>query len=84
MLTPIVIELINNDVAPAIPTCSFPDGSTTGPGLTDGAADDEEDETKAPADPWAVIRKALEESFATLDLPDSMNVEDLIDASLAD
>ena len=91
VLSPIVIQLLNNDVVPAIPTCVFPGQTTPADfGLTDGQvivgeADDAPVGLANPEllpDPADVLRQVLEASIADMDLPESVSSAELIDKAM--
>ena len=86
VLTPIVIELINNDIAPAIPVCHYPDGSTPAADGSLAADADEEvaEEERVLPDSWDVVRRAMEVALGELDLPEGMNADDLINEALSE
>ena len=63
--TPVIIQLLNNDVLPAIPRCTFPEGQSGADyGLAEGSFEDggttitEALENNMP-DPVEVARKAI-------------------------
>ena len=76
LVSPIVIQLLNNDVVPAMPTCTWP-----GVG---GTATVEETDNGIQILPKTdeVIHEVLEQVLDELDLPDSVDKEQLIEDSM--
>ena len=86
--TPVIVQLLNNDVMPAIPTCTFPKGQ--GPddyGLAEGSFIDG-GETVTPAlennmpDPVEVARKAILLALEGTSLPPEIDIDSIIDEAL--
>ena len=97
VLTPIVIQLLNNDVVPAIPTCTFPEGTSAAdfglsangsPSLPSGTPSLPTDTSDSPApvthlpDPKAIIRGVLEASLHKFKIPEAIDSSQLIDAAI--
>lgn len=90
VLSPIVIQLLNNDVVPAIPTCVFPGQTTPADfGLTDGQVIVGEDEgsSDTPAmgnlpNPKDVLKGVLQAAIADMDLPESVSSDELINKAM--
>lgn len=60
VLTPIVIQLINNDIVPALPTCTFPEGTSAADWGVDANGQEASGKKEVHADTDAVLRGVLE------------------------
>lgn len=88
MATPVIIQLLNNDVMPVIPTCTFPEGQSADEyGLAEGSFIDggvtvaEDMENNMP-DPIEVARQAILLALEDSALPDSIDIDSVIDEAL--
>lgn len=89
VLTPIIIQFINNDVMPAIPTCTFPKGRTGEDyGLAEGswiqgegASDDGGFKGEIP-DPMELAREVMKLAMEDTKVPDGVDIDALIDDAL--
>ena len=86
--TPVIIQLLNNDVMPAIPTCTFPQGQSPDDyGLAEGSFIDG-GVTVSPAlennmpDPVEVARQAILLAMENTSLPDEIDINSIIDEAL--
>lgn len=110
VVSPMVIQLTNNDISPALPTCRFPHGETRKQmaeelGVPVESLDDEEmlriaEEKKrskaahrgkhgndgmgdlGATDSEFLLREMLQNEMAGVDLPEGIDVRDLIDATV--
>ena len=83
VVTPMVIQLTNDDLGPAMPVCTFPGGVTP----EEAGVDVKDLDLKhkmgfGHADPEAVIRQLLEEEMAGMDLPEGIDIRDLTNAAI--
>lgn len=86
--TPVIVQLLNNDVMPAIPTCTFPQGQSpddyglaTGSFIDGGVTVSPSLENNMP-DPVEVARKAIKLAMEGSDLPDEIDIDSIIDEAL--
>jgi hypothetical protein len=84
VITPVVIQLMNNDIVPAIPVCTWPDGTEAEDwGInTDGTLGEKAEPQTVMPDSSDVIEEVLQEVLDTLDLPDEIDQDKLIQDSL--
>ena len=94
VVSPMVIQLTNNDLSPALPVCHFPNGETDAEAAKAlGVSTDELDaalDLKGNAkmkvlnksNPEYAIREMLQAELAGVDLPEGIDVRDLIDATV--
>lgn len=75
---------MNDDIVPAIPTCTWPEGTTAGDwGInSDGTLGEQAEAKKVMPDTNEVLTEVLENVMAGLDLPDSIDQAQLIEDSL--
>lgn len=89
VVTPIIIQFINNDVMPAIPTCTFPKGQSADDyGLADGSFIDGGEAAGASAlnvapDAMDILRETMKLSMEDWTLPEGVDGDALIEESLA-
>ena len=88
MATPVIIQLLNNDVMPVIPTCTFPEGqSAEDYGLAEGSFIDggvlvpEQTSSNMP-DPVEVAREAILIALQDTPLPENIDINSVIDEAL--
>lgn len=84
VITPIVIQLMNDDIVPAIPTCTWPEGTTAGDwGInSDGTLGEQSGPKKVMPDTDEVLTEVLQNVLEGLNLPDSVDQDQLIADSL--
>ena len=84
VITPVVIQLMNNDIVPAIPVCTWPDGTEAEDwGINaDGTLGEKAEPQTVMPDSSDVIEEVLHEVLDTLDLPDEIDQDKLIQDSL--
>ena len=84
VITPIVIQLMNDDIVPAIPTCTWPEGTTAGDwGInSDGTLGEQSGPKKVMPDTDEVLTEVLQNVLEGLNLPDSVDQDKLIADSL--
>lgn len=82
VLTPIVIQLINNDIVPALPTCTFPEGTSASDWGVDNNGQAASNEKEVHADTETVLRGVLETAMAGMTLPEGADIDSLIDAAI--
>ena len=71
IIEPVVIQLINNDIAPSIPTCTLPGQQGSAAAVV-----------KEEIDVESTFRATIEQAFANIDMPEGIDFEDLIDDSI--
>lgn len=74
VIEPVVIQLINDDVAPAIPTCTLP-GQQGSASLADEGNSDSIDNA-------AVISTLIEETLAEFDFTEGVTIDEIMDESM--
>jgi len=74
VISPIVIQLLNNDVAPAIPTCTLPGQQ--------GSAYNPDENNADGVDVGEVFRGVIEEALKDYDVPAGVNFDDLVDSAI--
>lgn len=74
VISPIVIQLLNNDVAPALPTCTLPGQQ--------GSAYNPDENNSDGVDVGEVFRGVIEEALADYDVPEGVNFEDLVNSAI--
>ena len=86
--TPVIIQLLNNDVLPAIPTCTFPEGQggddyglATGSFIDGGTTVSEAVANNMP-DPVEVARRAIVLALEGTALPPEIDIDAVIDEAL--
>ena len=89
VITPIIVQIVNNDIMPSIPTCTFPEGQTPQDyGLAegsfilgDGTLEGVVNENIMP-DPLEVARMAILAALEDVNLPEGVDINQLIDDAL--
>ena len=78
VIEPVVIQLLNNDILPAIPKCTFPGTTTAADWGVDGEVETENNDT---VDTTQLVADVVAElvNDLNLDLGDGVTVEDLTD-----
>ena len=81
VISPIVLNLITNDVAPAIPTCTLEGEPYPYPGAD--ALENATTETQELADGDEILEQILNDVAGSLTLPEGVDVDNLIEEVLA-
>jgi hypothetical protein len=84
VVSPMVIQIVNDDLGPAMPVCTFPGGITPEEAGVD--LDDLEMGSRGMGigheDPEAAIRRLLATEMSGMDLPQGIDIRDLTNAAI--